>query len=257
MLSYQHAYHAGGPADLHKHLALVGLLDLLTRKPRGMSYMETHAGRGLYDLAGVEAKKTGEAAEGIERLDINAGRFADVLAAIRAAHGRTAYPGSPLIASQMLRPQDRLVLMELHPAEHGALKALFEGRAAEIHKRDGYEGVLALAPPAPRRGMVLVDPSYEVKTEYGGAAVFTKRLLAKWPEAVVMIWYPVLSAGRHSELVEGLGPAALRHEVRFDLKGGRGMQGSGLLFLNAPHGIEGVLAETVAIGAPVLHAVQD
>ena len=122
LLSYQHAYHAGGPADLHKHIVLAELLARLTAKPRGIAYVETHAGRGLYDLASPEALKTGEAAQGIARIDPDpATPFGRALAAVRAEAGRTAYPGSPLVAQALLRPQDRLTLMELHPAEHAAL----------------------------------------------------------------------------------------------------------------------------------------
>ena len=122
MLSYQHAYHAGGPADVHKHIVLAELLARLTSKPRGLSYVETHAGRGLYDLAAPETAKTGEAAAGIARLAPDPGTpFGRALAAARAAGGATAYPGSPFVARALLRPQDRLTLMELHPAEHAAL----------------------------------------------------------------------------------------------------------------------------------------
>ena len=188
MLSYQHAYHAGGPADLHKHIVLAELLARLAAKPRGLAYVETHAGRGLYDLAGPEASKTGEAAQGIARLTPDpATPFGRALATVRAAHGRSRYPGSPALARALLRPADRLVLMELHRAEHAALVAALGGTGVEIHRRDGFEGVLALAPLKPRRGLVLVDPSYEVKAEYEVTAAFVRRLVAKWPEASVLV----------------------------------------------------------------------
>ena len=184
MLSYQHAYHAGGPADLHKHIVLAELLAQLTRKPRGITYAETHAGRGLYDLAAPEALKTGEAAAGIARLAPDpATPFGRALAAVRAAHGPTAYPGSPLLARSLLRAQDRLLLAELHPAEHAALRATLAGPGVAIHRRDGFEALLALAPPTPRRGLVLVDPSYELKSDFEATAAFVRRLIAKWPEA--------------------------------------------------------------------------
>lgn len=252
MLSYQHAYHAGGPADLHKHMVLAGLLDMLTRKPRGISYLETHAGRGIYDLSGAESAKTGEAAEGIDLVDPDPETpFGRALAQVREMYGARAYPGSPALAAALLRPQDRMALMELHPAEHEALRRALMG-FAEIHRRDGYEGVLALSPPKPRRGLVLVDPSYEVKEEYATAAGFVRRLVAKWPEAVVLVWYPILPAGRHRALVSGLDRLpVLRDEVSFDLKGGRGMTGSGLLLVNAPHGSAGIFDE-VRRAAPIL-----
>lgn len=252
MLSYQHAYHAGGPADLHKHIVLAELLTRLTAKPRGISYAETHAGRALYDLAAPEAQKTGEAAQGIARLAPDpATPFGRALAATRAQHGPTAYPGSPLIARALLRPQDRPTLMELHPAEHAALAKALPGAA--IHRRDGYEGLLALAPLAPRRGLVLVDPSYEVKGEYAAAVGFARRLLAKWPEAAILLWYPLLPEARHRALLAALAPLApLVDEVAFAPRPSRGMTGSGLALLNAPWGAAAAFAAAHAQAAPVL-----
>jgi 23S rRNA (adenine2030-N6)-methyltransferase len=254
MLSYQHAYHAGGPADLHKHGALAELLAALTVKARGITYAETHAGRGLYDLAGTEALKTGEAAGGIARVVPDPDTpFGRVVASVRAAHGREAYPGSPLVAGALLRPQDRAVLMELHPAEHAALARAVPADDAEIHLRDGYEGILALAPFRPRRGLVLVDPSYEVKDEYATAATFVRRLARKWPEASVLIWYPLLPAGRDSELRDGLRMLSpLIDEVLFDPAPSRGMFGSGLALVNAPYGAAALLARARAAAAAVL-----
>lgn len=237
MLSYQHAYHAGNPADLHKHDALARLIAALTRKARPLTYMETHAGRGLYDLSGPEAARTGEAAAGILRADPPPGPFADVLARVRALHGPMAYPGSPLIARMLLREADRLHLMDLHPQEHAALKAALAAPNVAIHRRDGFEGVLALSPPVPRKGLVLIDPSYEIKSDYDTVPAFVARLLAKWPEACVLVWYPVLPDARQDRLVQGFArlPHA-RDETAFDMGKGRGMTGSGLIGLNLPHG---------------------
>jgi 23S rRNA (adenine2030-N6)-methyltransferase len=252
LLSYQHAYHAGGPADLHKHIVLAELLARLTAKPRGVSYAETHPGRARYDLAAPEALKTGEAARGVLRLDPGpATPFGRALAAVRAEAGPNVYPGSPLLAQKLLRPQDRLTLMELHPAEHAALARAVPGAA--IHRRDGFEGVLALAPLAPRRGLVLVDPSYEVKSDYEAAAAFVRRLLAKWPEAAVLVWYPILPAARHRALLAGLAPLApLVDEAHFADPPARGMTGSGLALVNGPHGAASAFAAARAQAAPVL-----
>ncbi|MBL1435003.1 MAG: 23S rRNA (adenine(2030)-N(6))-methyltransferase RlmJ [Rhodobacteraceae bacterium] len=254
MLSYQHAYHAGNPADLHKHLVLAELLALLTRKSRGISYMETHAGRGRYDLSSPESLKTGEAAEGIEALTLPDCPLATALKTTRARFGDSAYPGSPLIAQTLLREQDRLHLMELHPAEFGALRRALRTDNTAVHKHDGYEGILSLSPPKPRKGLVLIDPSYEVKTEYEQVAEFTHKLMAKWPEASIMIWYPILPAGRHEELVSGLKLKFLRHEVSFNLKDGEGMTGSGLLLVNAAYGAEACLKQAVKLAKPLLRA---
>ncbi len=233
MLSYQHAYHAGGPADVHKHVALARLLAAMTADPAPLRYMETHAGRGLYDLAGPETAKTREAAEGIFAADLSAEVLEGVLAEVRAGFGPDAYPGSPVIAAHMLRDRDEMRLMELHPAEHSALAELLPGGGVE--QRDGYEGVLA---HAGGRGLVLVDPSYEVKTEYAEAGAFVRELVARWPEVVVLVWYPVLRAGRHAKLLAELEPlGTVIDEVSFRLKGGAGMLGSGLAAVNLPEGV--------------------
>ncbi len=250
MLSYQHAYHAGGPADLHKHLMLVELLDGLAKTHRGITYMETHAGRGLYDLASPEAKKTGEAAEGIALLGQMTGRIADLLGAVREAFGANAYPGSPLIASMILRKQDLLILSELHPAEFAALESLFRDTPVVTERCDGF--AKALAQPASGPGLVLVDPSYELKDDYLGAAQFANALHARWPEATIMIWYPILRAGRHEELITALGDDVVIDEVSFKLKGGAGMLGSGLAILNAPPGIKKMSSSVIETASPIL-----
>ncbi|MXU65298.1 23S rRNA (adenine(2030)-N(6))-methyltransferase RlmJ [Oceanomicrobium pacificus] len=243
MLSYQHGYHAGNPADLHKHMILAGLLARLTRKPRAISYLETHAGRGLYDLSAPEALKTGEAATGIGRVALPDGPLKDAVDTVRDRHGPSAYPGSPMIARQILRPDDRIALMELHPAENAALKRALGPLGAEVHRRDGYEGVLALSPPRPRKGLVLVDPSYEIKSEYESAAAFALKLVRKWPEASLAIWYPILPEARHTALLAGLRPLRpLVSEVGFDMGKGRGMTGSGMALVNAPFGSREIVA---------------
>jgi 23S rRNA (adenine2030-N6)-methyltransferase len=258
MLSYQHGYHAGGPADVHKHLVLAGLLRLLTRKARGISYLESHAGRGLYDLGSAEAAKTGEAARGIARLASVDHPFWHAVHAVRAVHGAQAYPGSPLLAHTLLREQDRLTLAELHPAEHGALTGAMPGAgpAVAVHRRDGAEMLRALCPPTPRRGLALIDPSYEVKTEYVETAALALDVLRRWPQGVVSIWYPLLPDNRHEALTAAVaagGPAGLvRDEVRFAEPPDRGMTGSGLLVLNAPYGIDAVLADARRAARPVL-----
>ncbi len=254
MLSYLHAFHAGCRADVHKHRALVSLLGHLTGKPRPITYMETHAGRGFYDLSSPQAQKTGEAKDGIGKwLKANKGNVDDpylqVIEAARKSHGGNDYPGSPWIARHLLRPTDTLHLMELHPAEYPALKRLMKGSGAHVHHRDGYEGVLALSPPTPRRGMVLIDPSFEVKDEYLQVAKFIPALIKKWPEAVVMLWYPILAEEHHQGMVMRLSAADLPdteiHETSFaDVTDGKGMQGSGLFLVNKPYGYS--LADTAA-----------
>lgn len=259
MLSYQHAYHAGNLADLHKHAALAVVLAALTAKDKPLSYLESHAGRGLYDLAAPEAEKTGEAAEGVVAA-LARGALPDdhpYVAAIRAtrtAHGATAYPGSPLLARALLRPADRLHLLELHPQEHAALRAALNQPAAHgpgvhIHRRDGHEGLPALVPPTPRRGLALIDPSYELKDEYPRVARLLLAVHAKWPEGVILLWYPVLDAGLHDELLRPLAAAGLprlwHDAVTFGGSRLR-MRGSGLFCVNTPYAAEAALRTTSA-----------
>lgn len=257
MLSYQHAYHAGNLADVHKHSALAVILSRLCEKPKPLTFMETHAGRGLYDLSSAEAAKTGEAEQGILRLlrdgRIPAGHpYRKAIAAVQAQYGPNFYPGSPLVAKTLLRPDDQIHLMEMHPQEHAALRRVFRAGNIHVHRRDGYEGVLAISPPTPRRGLVLVDPSYEVKTEYGQVADFVLALHRKWAQATILVWYPLLAEGFHVNMVRPLEAAGLpdfrRQETRFDTASGRpGIQGSGLLTVNTPYGAAPLLDAAAAL----------
>lgn len=245
MLSYQHIYHAGNPADVQKHALLAWLLDYMTAKDKPISYIETHSGRGLYDLDAPEAVKTGEAAAGVARL---AARFAPdhpyrrCLAAVQAAEGRAAYPGSPLIAGLLLRAQDRMVLAELHPREHAALVEAMAPFGAEVRREDGLAMARAICPPDPRRGMLVIDPSYEVKEDYARLPGLIAEIARKWPVGVIVLWYPLLAAAPHLPMLERLvadHPGALRHEVAFPpVRPGHRMTGSGMFVINPAHGLE-------------------
>ena len=244
MLSYQHAFHAGNLADLHKHALLATALDYLTRKEKPLTYIETHAGRGLYRLTSAEAAKTGEAAFGIlkHRDWFPPGHpLARALDACQAAHGPDAYPGSPMIAALMLRPADRLHLAELHPQEHAALVETL-GHRATIHKRDGLDLALALTPPDPRRGLLLCDPSWEVKDDYDRIPRVLSQIARKWNVGTLVLWYPILKGGPHRRMVRQLEAAHadhLTHEVRFPpVREGHRMEGSGMFLVNPPFGLE-------------------
>lgn len=255
MLSYQHGYHAGGPADIHKHLALAGLLNRLAQARQALSYLESHAGRGLYDLASAMAAKTGEAARGLARLRRSDHPFWRALDLALAELGPDAYPGSPAIARLLLRPQDRMTLFELHPTEHAALRAALAAPGTAIHRRDGHAALRALPRPEPRAGLALLDPSYEVKTEYAETAETALTLAARWPEGAILVWYPLLPDARHAALCDAVTqarPDALRDEAAFAERPARGMTGSGLLLINPPDGAAETLAEARAAAAPVL-----
>ncbi|MDP0929244.1 23S rRNA (adenine(2030)-N(6))-methyltransferase RlmJ [Paracoccus onubensis] len=244
MLSYQHAYHAGNAADLHKHALLATAMDYLTRKDKPLTYIETHAGRGLYQLDGPEAVRTGEAQAGILRAQTEGWLAPDhpllsALAETRARHGASAYPGSPLIAGHFLRPGDRAFLAELHPAEHAALTRI--AGFATIRHEDGLQMAQAICPPTPRRGLLLIDPSFEIKTDYAELPRQIAHLTRKWNVGIIALWYPVLTDPRHLPMTETLRsahPGALISEIRFPpARPGHSMIGSGMFVSNPPWGL--------------------
>jgi 23S rRNA (adenine2030-N6)-methyltransferase len=246
MLSYQHVYHAGNLADVHKHALLAWVLDYLGQKPKPLSYFETHAGRGLYDLGSEEARKTGEARHGVETVLKRfppAHPYARAVRATRRDHGAQAYPGSPVIAGLAQRPGDIAHLCDLHPQEHAALAEAMLPFAAVVHHKSGPELLLSMAPLDPRRGLVLIDPSYEVKDDYEAMPHLLYKVHRKWNVAVLMLWYPILANGAQAEMVKILAacnfPGALTSEVRFrPAKPGHGMVGSGVFVVNAPWGMQ-------------------
>ncbi len=197
-VNYRHRFHAGNFGDVFKHWLLLRLLAALTVKDRPLLYLETHAGEGIYPLA--RAGELGqEWREGIARLwDARDPALQSYLELVRrlggeADDGPLAYPGSPRLAAACLRPRDRLILCELHPAAHHALHACFagDGRVA-VHRRDGYEALGALLPASPRRGLILIDPPYEARlAEFERIADGLERGLRRFPQGVYAIWYPI------------------------------------------------------------------
>lgn len=245
MLSYQHAFHAGNLADVQKHALLAWALEYLTQKDKPLSYIETHAGRGLYDLTSAEAVKTGEAAAGIAvaRDWFPPGHpYLQRLAEVRARYGADAYPGSPLIAALSLRDGDVMHLAELHPQELAALRYNLAPWGSHIQARDGFDMALAVCPPTPRRGLMLIDPSYEVKADYANIPKTIGQIHRKWNVGCVMLWYPILTDGPHLPMVQALmdaHPGSLRHELRFPpARDGHRMVGTGLWVLNPPFGMQ-------------------
>jgi len=262
MLSYQHAYHAGNFADVHKHLTLHGVIDHLLRKDSSITYLDTHAGRGSYPLDASETSRLQEYREGVIPLwrarQGLAGEplLGDWLAALARAQPDpsrlTHYPGSPWWMGHRLRRGDRQWLFELHPGEHGHLARLsFPGAVERIHG-DGLEGLLQRLPVKTPRLCALIDPSYERKAEYLEVAQTVLAAMRKARHAVVLIWYPLLPAGRHRELLEALRDGGLRKawygefSRRTPAHEEHGMYGSGMLVINPPWGLDERLAEAMA-----------
>jgi len=198
MLSYRHGYHAGNPADVFKHTVLIALVRALQEKSEGISFIDTHAGAALYDLDSGYARKNREFAVGIGQLWDRAedGLLGDYLAQVRAANpdGRLRwYPGSPALLQSLLRTQDRLTLCELHPTEQATLTARYaRDRQVRLHPGDGYAALRALLPPATRRALVLIDPSYEMPQEIEQLQQALQAALQRFANGVYVIWYPVI-----------------------------------------------------------------
>ncbi|HMT37521.1 MAG TPA: 23S rRNA (adenine(2030)-N(6))-methyltransferase RlmJ [Thermomonas sp.] len=266
-MNYRHAFHAGNHADVLKHIVLLALCDALVAKPGACFALDTHAGRGLYRLDGEAAGKTGEALDGIARLQAEAPheplvqRYLAAVRACRQRHGAHAYPGSPWLLAHALRAQDRIAACELHPEESHVLREQFAGdpRVA-VHQRDGYAALKALLPPRQGetrfgRGLVLVDPPYEAQLdEFDIALAALREALARWPQGMVALWYPikqrrVLAAiQRRFAALEAKSILQAELLVRPDDSPLR-MNGSGMLLLNPPWQFDRTLA-------PALEAIR-
>jgi 23S rRNA (adenine2030-N6)-methyltransferase len=255
MLSYQHDYHAGNHADVLKHVVLALVIRALQKKATPLRVLDAHAGSGVYDLRSHEARKNAEYEGGIGRVLAAAAPPAecqDYLAAVRALNkpgsGRdiTLYPGSPQVARHLLRPDDHLELLELHPAALARLHRQF-GRDSRvhIHDRDAFEGLPALLPPKERRGVVLMDSAYEVKEDFVNIVELLKQCHQRWATGIYLVWYPLIRhplAERFPAKVRALGlPKLLQVELKVEVEAFNGMRGSGLCIVNAPFGLEGSL----------------
>ena len=254
MLSYRHAFHAGNHADVLKHAVETLIIEQLKSKEKPFCYLDTHAGGGCYDLSGEWPQKKAEYLDGIARLwperqhwpELAA--YWDVIATLNESELRF-YPGSPEIARHLLREQDKLMLMELHNQEIEILRRHMgsDSRSA-IHHRDGFEGLLGLLPPTPRRGLVLMDPPYELKEDYQRVLQTLKKAMQKWSTGIYALWYPILGkdADRSRSMLElfkyaGF-PSVLVAELEVAAQPDEwGMNGSGMLILNAPWQLDGQL----------------
>ena len=270
MFSYRHAFHAGNHADVLKHLTLVATLQYQHQKDTALVVVDTHAGAGVYRLDQDQARTSGESDGGVLKLAaLAAGDPGAVPAPVVAYLAQIAqhnpdgrlkvYPGSPWISTALLRPQDKLKLFEVHPTDARLLERqvaeLQRGKQVEVLRRDGFEGLRALLPPPSRRGLVLIDPSYELKTDYNAVVDCLEDALKRFPTGTYAVWYPVIGRPEAHALARKLKALSTRAQrpwvqaelsVGLDLiegssarvaqgRGGTSMRASGMHVINPPY----------------------
>jgi 23S rRNA (adenine2030-N6)-methyltransferase len=261
VLAYRHAFHAGNHADVLKHLVLVQVLRRMAGKDKPFTLLDTHAGAGGYSLEGRHARKNAEYAGGIGRLW---GRndlpplLAEYVALVKQFNGAgnklRQYPGSPGFAQMLLRPADRLRLCELHPTDHRILAAYLGKRPnTQVAQADGFAVLKAELPPPSRRGVVLIDPSYEIESDYAKVVGAVREALARFADGTLVVWYPQLLTLASAQLPQRLRSIAdtqgrrgwlhARLTVRHADERGFGLVGSGVFVVNPPFGLHESLRE--------------
>jgi 23S rRNA (adenine2030-N6)-methyltransferase len=253
MLAYRHAFHAGNHADVLKHAVLVAVLRHMAAKEKGFRFVDTHAGAGGYSLEGRYAQKKNEFVDGVGRLWQRPDApplVADYVELVRRFNGEAAqpkqYPGSPAFAQMLLRPQDQMRLYELHPTDFKILDSFLGAQpGAEVRMGDGYAALKAQLPPPTRRGVVLIDPPYELKTDYTRALGALREALERFADAVVVVWLPQLQLLEARQLPQRLKASAdaqakkgwllARLTVADADARGFGLQGSSVFVANPPH----------------------
>lgn len=255
-MNYRHAYHAGNFADVMKHTALVSVLEHLRKKDAAFAVVDTHAGRGIYDLAEIEAKKTGEASEGIGRL----GSYGDMPIAVApywkivSTFGGGKYPGSPLIGARLLRKQDRLIAIERHDDEFLALRAALSPYVrARAVLGDGYRELKRLLPPPERRGLILIDPPYEADDEFSQLGAAFDEAYRRFATGIYLIWLPLKQRHDADALAGELLNAGVGRLLLSTLDVGRKpeappqrLSACGLFVANPPFGFAGEMQAALA-----------
>lgn len=287
MFSYRHGFHAGNHADVLKHMVLIAVLKHLTAKPTALTVVDTHAGAGLYRLDSDFADTSGEARDGILKLaasPLAAGApplvadYLQLVASFNPSGGTRIYPGSPFVTQALLRrePRDKLWLFELHPTDGKALAGhvaqLEDQRQVAIRREDGFDGLRSLLPPPSRRGLVLIDPSYEIKSDYQRVAACLQESLKKFATGTYMVWYPVIprpeahelprrlktlanQAGKpwlHATLNIGQAPERAKTHTPGEPAPRPGLTASGVFLVNPPHTLKAALQEALPAVLEVL-----
>jgi len=250
LLSYRHSFHAGNHADVLKHIVQSLILSALQHKEKPFIYHDTHSGVGRYDLTNEWSEKTGEYKQGITRLweqqqlpdEIET--YIHAIKQLNSNNELRFYPGSPLIARSHLRSQDRMVLTELHPTDFPLLEQEFHrDRQVHISKEDGFKHLKASLPPKERRGLVLIDPSYELAHEYNDVVRAIAQSYKRWATGIYAIWYPVVNRFDIDDMLDGLKGLEIRNILQIELgvspdTNERGMTASGMIVINPPWKLE-------------------
>ena len=268
MFSYRHAFHAGSHADILKHLVMIHLVEYLQEKPGALTIVDTHAGAGIYSLVDGFAAVSNEADQGIYRLakfaqansiSLGIANYLEYIRVESTADEITIYPGSPFILARLLRLQDRLKLFELHPKEIDILRhnisELKQSKQIDIYAADSFARLKGLMPPPSRRGLVLIDPSYEDKQDYRYLETAMEEALQRFATGCYAIWYPCLSRRESASLPDHMKKIAAAHkrswlQVELRVENApkeRRLQASGMFIINPPWTLEKQLAESLPI----------
>lgn len=265
-MNYRHAFHAGGFVDVMKHVTLTRLIEYLKLKPAAFRMIDTHAGIGRYSLTGDEAKRSPEWLDGIDRLlraEIRPAAktllqpYLDAVMSENPNGTLARYPGSPLLARRLFRPQDRLSALELHPADYRRLRDLFEGDVqVRVTELDGWLALNAYVPPKEKRGLVLVDPPFEEPGEWGRMVEGLGKAHRKWATGIYLLWYPLKEPREVNGFVADLKATGIARMLRAELTVAPAvagtLYGSGLIVVNPPYTLEGELRTVLPTLAEVL-----
>ncbi|MCE0493713.1 23S rRNA (adenine(2030)-N(6))-methyltransferase RlmJ [Vibrio salinus] len=255
MLSYRHSFHAGNHADVLKHIVQSLILSALQQKEKPFIYHDTHSGVGRYDLTHEWSEKTGEYKQGIAKLwqqTTLPQELTGYIEAIKQLNSKGElrfYPGSPRIARSHMRPQDRMILTELHPSDYPLLKQEFHrDQLVHIAKEDGFKHLKASLPPKERRGLVLIDPPYELAHEYNDVVRAIAQSYKRWATGIYAIWYPVVNRCDIDDMLDGLKGLGIRKILQVELgvspdTNERGMTASGMIVINPPWKLESQMKE--------------
>jgi len=264
-VNYRHAFHAGNFADVHKHIMLIAVLDYLLQKPKSILYLDTHAGRGEYDLRSKEAERGNEWQYGVGRIlnvQFNSPllrRYQHVIRDLQS-HGVHTYPGSPLIAHSILRDMDRRVLVEANAEECVALRKCMRQQHSHnltIDDGDGYHALRAYLPPKEKRGVVLIDPSYEDTDEFSKLQQHFIESATRWPTGVYCLWYPLKAGGVVNPFYAALKASGLPKLLQLEMwlrpvDTPLGLNGSGMIVMNPPWQLDDHVRKAWAELLPIL-----